>query len=1209
MGEVPTKPGHEAPYVPVRNAVDPTMGDSPAKPSGDTPAKQSGDTPAKPSGGHSPAIPHRVLDDTLRAEPSHERRSREDQDDLGGRAAPPDGIAPTRSLPTQDRYRLGAELGRGGMGRVVEAFDLQLGRTVALKEVLPRAGASIAKRFAREVQLTARLEHPSIVPLYDSGTTADGRPFYVMRRVSGRPLDQLMAQTTGLDDRLTLLPAMLAAIDAVAHAHRRGVIHRDLKPGNILVGELGETVVIDWGLAKVIGEDDDKPGTVLVASDSLRTQIGAVFGTPGFMAPEQARGEELDPRGDVYALGATLYQLLAGAPPHSGTSATEVIAKTGSREVVPVDVIAQGAPPELVAIVGKALAFDPAGRYADAGALGEDVRRFLAGQLVAAHRYTRRQRLWRFTRRHRAPLVVAALASVAVAVLAWVGVRQIMQERNLAIEAREEADHDKRLAEKARDDLQRSNDQLLVTQARALLDGNPTHAAAVLKEVPETSTRIGDARAVAQAAIVRGVAWSIAAPLDAGARDIVAYAELSPDARSLLQVSRNGVIRIWDLDRRRLVLTRSYAPHARALWVGGLILVTGPVTGSVTGPVSGVPSGGATAELVDPFAGAAAGASQQLSVGPISYAAATARGDRVVFLDDQRGAHLLDVAAKTARPLWAGHTVGEIAIAADGAWIALADPAGVVVLDEAGRELTRWKGEAVRLVGSLHGDIGVLAGERLALCRLRPAPVWSETDLKSLAPGRPIDLVFRGRNLDVYVSGGKIAAWDGATLWERARVGGLNFRMLVAADDLLIVPGVDGKLQVMNDVVRGELHLPLPLGHAKFFAQPGASRVVATGDGAIVGFDLESSFPAQARQPVGTNATFVDDETLLYWRTEGGTWQWYDLRSRRATPLVYEPHGLLRVIDVDPSDGRVLLQELANDTSLVMLRKNSGEQRTLVRGASVWGRLMPQGALIFGVGDGRVFGVVDGGAPREVVKLEGAALTAISLGAARFAAVSSTGELVRGSLAGGALVRARARASSGGGSGGGGSGGGGGGGSGGSNGMPGALAGDPGGRVVVAVDDRLLLWDRDVVEIARLDQRIERIEVFDQLALLELADHSIVRASLVVGAPTQPLVEPSSQSPLISRDGQLIVAESVNGQLKIVEVATMAAWLLPAYGPSASLLSIAPSSRRFAQRSFAQLSMWTLPLAPRDLGGWLDERTNATTDAEHALLWSWRRRP
>ena len=307
-------------------------------------------------------------------------------------ASEPEDAPPVEQARTPDRYRLGTELGRGGMGRVVEAFDVQLGRTVALKEVLPRGGPGTVRRFTREVQLTARLEHPSIVPLYDAGTGPDGRPYYVMRRVTGRPLDELIGRARGLGERLTLVPAVLAAIDAVAHAHRRGVIHRDLKPANILVGELGETVVIDWGLAKVIGEDDDETGdSMLTPGDSLQTQLGSVFGTPGFMAPEQARGEELSTQGDVYALGATLYHLLAGTPPHAGNSATEVIDRTSRLEVRPLAEAAPGAPPELVALVGKALAFDPASRYPNAGALGEDVRRFLSGQLVAAHNYTPRQ--------------------------------------------------------------------------------------------------------------------------------------------------------------------------------------------------------------------------------------------------------------------------------------------------------------------------------------------------------------------------------------------------------------------------------------------------------------------------------------------------------------------------------------------------------------------------------------------------------------------------------------------------------------------------------------------------------------------------------------------------------------------------------------------------------------------------------------------------
>src|SRR5689334_362904 len=186
--------------------------------------------PTKP--GRAASQARDALEDTLAAEPSVD---------------PPDSAPVAPLSAPAERYRLGAELGRGGMGRVVEAFDTQLGRTVALKEVLPKQDQpNISKRFRREVQITARLEHASIVPLYDSGTTSDGRPFYVMRRVSGKPLDQLIERARGLPERLAMLPNLLSAMDAIGHAHRRGVIHRDLKPANILVGELGETVVIDW---------------------------------------------------------------------------------------------------------------------------------------------------------------------------------------------------------------------------------------------------------------------------------------------------------------------------------------------------------------------------------------------------------------------------------------------------------------------------------------------------------------------------------------------------------------------------------------------------------------------------------------------------------------------------------------------------------------------------------------------------------------------------------------------------------------------------------------------------------------------------------------------------------------------------------------------------------------------------------------------------
>ena len=295
------------------------------------------------------------------------------------------------------------------MGRVVEATDTLLGRVVAVKEALSSDPEAL-RRFARETRITARLEHPSIVPVYDASPEGD-TPYYVMRKVSGRPLSDLVAAAETLPERLALVPHVLAAAQAVAHAHARGIVHRDIKPSNILVGELGETVVIDWGLAKVIGEPDADDPHAPAAPDpggSLLTRAGVVFGTPGFMSPEQLRGDGSDPRSDVYALGATLFYLLARRLPHHSANPTELMALAESRPSPPISTLVPGVPAELSTIVDTALAFDQDKRYADASALAEDLQRFLKGQLVASHQYSRRERLFRFVRRHRGAVLIAS---------------------------------------------------------------------------------------------------------------------------------------------------------------------------------------------------------------------------------------------------------------------------------------------------------------------------------------------------------------------------------------------------------------------------------------------------------------------------------------------------------------------------------------------------------------------------------------------------------------------------------------------------------------------------------------------------------------------------------------------------------------------------------------------------------------------------------
>ncbi|MEO8551710.1 MAG: serine/threonine-protein kinase, partial [Kofleriaceae bacterium] len=267
------------------------------------------------------------------------------------------GGAPSRpaALPIIEREvgERGAEIARGGMGQITEARDARLGRTVALKEIRD-PNPALARRFEREALISATLEHPAIVAVYEAGRWPSGEPFYAMKRVIGRPLDQVIAGCATLSDRLALIPNVLAVFDALAYAHGKGIIHRDLKPANVLVGAYGETVVIDWGLAKNLSEADE----TLAERETDATVMGAVLGTPAYMPPEQARGERVDERADVYALGALLYTVLAGRPPYVGFSTQQILDAVKTRPVTRL----RDVPEDLATIVEHAMARDPAER-------------------------------------------------------------------------------------------------------------------------------------------------------------------------------------------------------------------------------------------------------------------------------------------------------------------------------------------------------------------------------------------------------------------------------------------------------------------------------------------------------------------------------------------------------------------------------------------------------------------------------------------------------------------------------------------------------------------------------------------------------------------------------------------------------------------------------------------------------------------------------
>jgi serine/threonine protein kinase len=361
--------------------------------------------------------------------------------------------APLHTLPdlieiSPTAYKTGAEVARGGMGRIITAQDQVLRRSVAIKELLHPSPA-LVNRFHREALITAGLQHPGIVPIYQAGKWPDGTPFFAMKWVSGRPLDRMIADAKGFEQRLALLPRVVAAAEAIAYAHSQRIIHRDLKPANILIGEFGETVVIDWGLAKHV--DDHTPALTdevsMAPQSPLLTMAGSVMGTPAYMAPEQARGEVVGLPADVFALGAMLYHLLAGRSAYDAVTAEALIAAASTGDIIPLRDREKRIPPELITIVERAMALTPADRYASAQEFSNELQRFVTGQLVDAHRYTAAQRMTRFMRRHSAAIAVSTLALLGFAIGGGYAVSSIVTAKDQAQRERTTATARKQAAE------------------------------------------------------------------------------------------------------------------------------------------------------------------------------------------------------------------------------------------------------------------------------------------------------------------------------------------------------------------------------------------------------------------------------------------------------------------------------------------------------------------------------------------------------------------------------------------------------------------------------------------------------------------------------------------------------------------------------------------------------------------------------------------
>ncbi len=429
---------------------------------------------------------------------------------------------------------------RGGLGEVFVAYDEELRREVALKQIQERFAddAPARARFLLEAEVTGGLEHPGIVPVYGLASYPDGRPFYAMRLIRGDTLQEAIGRfhsgtpaggpTPGLRP---LLRRFVDVCNAVAYAHSRGILHRDLKPSNIVLGPFGETLVVDWGLAKALGRPAGEAGSAerplnpAVPGGSTPTQMGSAIGTPAFMSPEQADGrlDEMGPASDVYSLGATLYCLLTGQAPFPGRDVLAILQRVRRGEFPPPRQVRRTVPPALEAVCLKAMALRPVDRYGSARALADDVERWLADEPPAAYAEPWLSRAGRWARRHK-PLTAALVAAVLVAgvlggLLVWRGQQQAAQQRRGIEAALEEVARlqrqghwdearvaldqaDRRLAEGGADDLRADLEQArrdldLVARLDAVrLTGPPSSRA--------TSTRPGSIAATGRSSAARG---------------------------------------------------------------------------------------------------------------------------------------------------------------------------------------------------------------------------------------------------------------------------------------------------------------------------------------------------------------------------------------------------------------------------------------------------------------------------------------------------------------------------------------------------------------------------------------------------------------------------------------------------------------------------------------------------------------------------------
>jgi hypothetical protein len=1063
---------------------------------------------------------------------------------------PPVRRSTKRSIPPGVRYDVGDEIGRGGMGRVVEATDTLLDRRVAVKEALT-TDAELLRRFARETKITARLEHPSIVPVYDAGT-AHGQPYYVMRRVSGQPLSELIREATTLDARLALVPHVLAAAQAIAHAHQRGIIHRDIKPSNILVGELGETVVIDWGLAKVIGEPDDD-GTVEDEPDantSLRTKLGAVFGTPGFMAPDQVRGEAAGTLSDVYSLGASLYNLLAAEPPHYANDSTQMMQLAAMGPPKPIEDLVPGVPAELSTIVDAAMAYAPENRYQDAGAFAEELKRFLAGQLVASHQYTRTERLFRFLRQHRAAVAIGGIALVIVAVVGTFAISQVVEERDRADAQARLATQGRHEAEAARAMADERADQLLISRARALVETNPTAALASIKQLSPTSKQVEEARAIVAAARMRGVAWAMPA-----SNGVTAFATLDQTGLRVAHTTTDGMLHVYDLDARRTAFAVDVGRGAQVRWIlDGKQLLVG---------------GRERTQLFD-----AAGKELATSLPYLTSIETDERGVIALAIDGKARAVRLDLQAGTITAL--ADAVNRVAMSSDGKYAATITQSEVVVYDAANTViLRRAHQQTIAMIAFSSEKVAVIDDAAIFEAKLvRGAPWVSRQPFIANKIFRPYWIEYNHERLFATFTDTRVYAAHEDTMHEIGRMQVTSTGMQPFAGDYLIVGGDGRRVHYVDGARMHALYLPISLRFIRMLARRNLPRIVAIGDGAVVVLDLET-LPRRIPIDRYQSTLFMSDQTLVSTNAYAFDYAWFDLPSNTLTKVATE--GPASLVSYDRKQGRLLTVESAPGGRRGLVWE-TGKTKPAEQIDAPFDKiqLVGAGGLAY-ASKNRVFGGFAGTIRNELFSTNGNVSIIVRMPGTRFAVIADR-ELVMADLKTSAIERTDL----------------------------------PEGPIVtyaVGYKDKLVLargnkvyrWDKMLVEIATLETEPTFLIPLEHGLLVQLGNHSTV----LIGNDGVVRRLAATRGVVLASEDRVIVPGQF--QYDVVELPSFARWSLPITRTADNAnvqLDISPDGTRLIEKGEdGRLWAWKLPVN-EDFATALDA-TNLYEDPNGLLLWPW----